>query len=242
MPFFKHNDRLVYFSHVPKSGGTSIEYGLTKSGIKLSFMDGKWRYGGPVKWSRTSPQHILNKDAVRLLDMSLFDFKFACVRDPVARFLSAFNHNRQIGLISPSVSVARFLSTLEKRGDFFTYEFDNHFVPAADIVPDGCKVFRLESGLDRIADWLRTVTGDERLDVRFEREHNRDWDTSPRSGSFIKRKLKERLRPRMPELSGLDRGLRARIEKLYSRDYERFFSVSPRGASEGAECLRGRVE
>jgi len=88
VPFFRHNSRLIYFSHVPKCGGTSIEDGLTQSGIALSFMDRGWYQLGTDRWNNSSPQHILCKDVARLLDLRMFDFHFTCVRDPVARFLS----------------------------------------------------------------------------------------------------------------------------------------------------------
>ena len=223
VPFFRHNNRLIYFSHVPKCGGTSIEDGLAKAGIAVSFMDRDWRRLGTDRWNNSSPQHILCKDLARLMDLRMFDFRFTCVRDLVARFLSAYHHNKEDGFIARSVSLSRFLSRLERREDFFSYRFDNHFVPAADIVPDGCKVFHLESGLDEIGHWLREVTADDGLHPSFAHHNRREWNRPSDCANPLKKLAKDLLIPQTPQLSGLDRRLRARIERLYARDYERFF-------------------
>ncbi len=223
MPFFRHNSRLIYFFHVPKCGGTSIEDGLSRAGIALSFMDRAWWRLGSDKWNNSSPQHILYKDIARVLDLRMFDVHFTCVRDPVARFLSAYHHNREYGLIPRSVSVARFLSRMERREDFFSYRFDNHFVPACDLVPVGCKVFHLESGLDEIGHWLREVTADDGLHLTFAHHNRRDWNRTCAPAHSLKRLLKDLLIPKMPQLSSLEPRLRARIERLYAKDYERFF-------------------
>jgi hypothetical protein len=224
VPFFRHNNRLIFFFHVPKCGGTSIENALSTSGLTLGFMDRGWWHSGKQKWSQSSPQHILYRDFARLMNLQMFDFHFTCVRDPVARFLSAYNHNREFGLIPRFLGVAAFLSKMEKRRDFFVYRFDNHFVPAAELVPDGCKVFHLESGLDEMERWLREVTADERLHLTFPHHNRRDWNPPSVCANPLKRLLKDVLIPKMPSLAGLDPKLRARIENLYAKDYERFFS------------------
>ena len=223
VPFFRHNDRLIYFSHVPKCGGTSIEDGLSNCGIALSFMDRDWWRLGADRWNNSSPQHILCKDVARLMDLRMFDFRFTCVRDPVARFLSAYHHNKEDGFIPRFVSLSRFISRLERREDFFSYRFDNHFVPAADIVPGDCKVFHLESGLDEIGHWLREVTADDGLHLTFAHHNRRDWNRPSVCANPLKKLVKDLLIPKTPQLSSLDPRLRARIERLYARDYERFF-------------------
>ena len=37
MPFFQLASKLVYFAHVPKCGGTSVERGLMDNGLKMAF-------------------------------------------------------------------------------------------------------------------------------------------------------------------------------------------------------------
>ena len=152
MPIFRIDNRIVLFAHVPKSGGTTVNHRLREANHALAFFDGTFWTSGKQRWFRSSPQHITNADRDLLFTADFYDYSFAVVRDPIQRFLSAFNHNR--GRIGYWVSLPRFLSRMERRvaarDDYFGYQFDNHFVPAARIVPPDARVFRLEDGLDAV--------------------------------------------------------------------------------------------
>lgn len=133
LPIFRVDKKNVYFVHVPKCGGTTVEQSLVASGFSLSFLDLNFSMKDMNRWYNSTPQHVPEKYRRTLFSDDFFDYEFALVRDPVARFLSAFNHRRRT--IGRTVSLDSFLKRLVRRvnsfDDYFGYKFDNHFLPAS---------------------------------------------------------------------------------------------------------------
>lgn len=225
MPFFRHASRNIYFVHVPKCGGTSVEHALMASGIKLSFLDERFGLHDYVPWNRSSPQHLIHLDRTRLFDDGFFDFEFALIRDPVHRFLSAFNHHRRsIGVF---VTLSQFVDRIERRNrkfdDYFGYRHDNHFVPAARFCTPQTKVFRLEDGMARFFEAISAEIGVSLREVP--RENVRDYSFT-RSGTWLRRGLKRAFSEDSPKLRDLSPEMVERIRALYREDYERFAELA----------------
>lgn len=180
MPIARIGDTLLFFVHVPKTGGTSIEaYLRAKGALALAGT----RHG----WSRTTPQHIHREIYQELVPFELYHHGFAVLRDPRARLLSEFRMRaeplraklRPIGLAraawkrlggvhSYGLRIGRRLEFLdfdtwvvrsfaEYRKDPF-YK-DNHFRPQHEFVDRRHRLFRLEDGLGRVFRWIDAVTG-----------------------------------------------------------------------------------
>lgn len=217
MPIFRSGNLLIYFAHIPKCGGTSIESTLTNSGYKLSFFDHKHWQRDDALWQRSSPQHILASDLQRLFHTDIFDYKFTIFRDPVARFLSAFNHNRH--RIGRTVPLRRFIKRLEEnrknKNDYFGAYFDNHFVPASRFIPDETEIFLLDDGMGEIIKKLS-----ERLQKKLESpsaQNRLDYD-SIRSGTGRRGVIKRYVFPPSPKMEDLEESLKSRILRLYDED------------------------
>lgn len=220
MPFFKCEAGLVLFCHVPKCGGTTVEGALLDSGFNLSFLDEHFWKNIDEVWYKSSPQHMTNNDFKQLFANDIFTYKFAIVRNPISRLLSAFNHNRnKIGRFS---SFNSFLSRLEKnvssQNNYFGAMYDNHFVPANRLVLEGCEVFHLESGMTGIEDRLFKLT---RREISLKNRRN--------SGSYeiqnapgVKGAIENVILPPSPQKKDLTSKTIERIKLLYKEDYERF--------------------
>ncbi|MDH5453710.1 MAG: sulfotransferase family protein, partial [Paracoccaceae bacterium] len=99
MPSLTLPDRLIWFAHCPKAGGTSVEqFMVARWGDAVGHLhwgwDRWWRSGGwRLAAPPNSPQHLVWEDAVSALPRAP-DAVFAVVRDPVARMTSEYRWQR----------------------------------------------------------------------------------------------------------------------------------------------------
>lgn len=222
MPIFRHDGAIYLFAHVPKSGGSTVEHGLQDAGIKMSFLDADWLGPNVPDWNRSSPQHVPRNVLARLFDPDFFDHSFAFMREPVDRFLSAFNFNRSLGHIPRRQGLRRFLDRLERSDNHFENRFDNHFLPADRIVPETCTIFHLENGFAPLSDWLRKTSGGS-LSVDFG-HHNKFAPPAPeRPKGLIDAIVSDASEIRQVTADMLDRETREWICELYAEDYKRFY-------------------
>ena len=161
MPVARVGHHLVYFAHVPKCAGTSVESYMEARFGPLAMLD---RYHlsvpAPRRWSRTSPQHIDTTVAERLFPAGFFDHVFTVVRHPVDRLASAFRFHRDVtSLVPEGQTFAGWLRALEEVTAEDPYAYDNHGRAMVDIVPDDARVFRLEDGLSALVTWLDEIEG-----------------------------------------------------------------------------------
>lgn len=225
MPILRVSNKNVLFAHVPKCAGSSIEDTLIRNGFSLSFLDRThlW-HRDKKKCVTSSPQHFLATDLDLLFEPGFFDYKFAVVRDPVNRFLSAFNHNRRA--IGNHVSINSFINKLEDHNinsnDYYGRRLDNHFVPAKRFIPNGAKIFYLEDGIELI---IKSLSDD--LECQFEYAGERN--VSPyrlRSKDKFKEALKNMIYPKSPLENDLTNAQKNRIINLYAEDFEYFTRYS----------------
>lgn len=225
MPIFRVNGHNIYFAHVPKCGGTTLEYNLIRLGLSVSFLDVEYYNPSRDRWSVTSPQHISRRYFERYFRDDFFDYSFTVLRDPVERFVSAFNFKR--GSIGWFVSFDRFLLSLERAvkqsGRIPQGLHDNHFLPSTDLVPDGTEVFYLSDGLPHVFRSLQARIGLSSIDTVENRNTGRyaNFGAKSRLHKFIK-DVAVKPSPRVEDLTTEQVG---RIQALYSEDYSRFFNT-----------------
>ena len=91
MPIIRIEGKLVYFAHVPKCAGTSVEeYAIARFG-PIALQDRRFFQRDPEsRWTRTSAQHVTATEFERLIPRDYIADAFTVVRHPVARLVSAF--------------------------------------------------------------------------------------------------------------------------------------------------------
>ena len=163
MPILKTAGKLIYYAHVPKCAGSSLERYLEARFGELAFLDSKFTaQPRAARWSKTSPQHINAEALERLFPHGFFDAAFTVVRHPEARIVSAFHFQREVEqTISMNTPFGEWLEDLLDAREEDPYLHDNHTRPMAEIVPAGAQVFHLEHGLDAIIPWFDALMGDE---------------------------------------------------------------------------------
>lgn len=157
MPIIRISGKTVYFAHVPRAAGTSVERYLRARFGALAFADPHYlALPEERRWTRSSPQHVTRGALDRLFPKGFFDASFAIVRHPCDRLHSVFLRQREIERTIPEdTRFADWVMTLPQP----EFALDNHTRPMLDFIPQGSRIFRLEDGLGQVVDWLDDLAG-----------------------------------------------------------------------------------
>lgn len=210
MPFFRLRQQLIYFAHVPKCAGSSLEVYLQRRFGRLAFRD-QAHYRDPgTRWTRTSPQHVTVADLDRLIPSRFFTQRFTVLRHPVPRLVSVFRFQRDWeGRIGAATGLTEWLEGLARVRRNSSYKYDNHLRPMTAFVPEDSHVFRLEEGgLAQVIPWLDEVQG--------KTAAPREMPVLNTHGALMAK------RGTTPVRVAVTPEDRARIAELYAEDFARF--------------------
>lgn len=209
MPVFKVGEKLCYFSHVPKCGGSSVEAYLNARFGPIGFLDNAFlRRDQTVRWSRTSPQHIDWASLQHFFPEAMFDAVFAVVRHPVNRIVSAYHFQTEVeGTFAGSIGFSDWLTSEFERHGADPFLVDNHIRPQIDFMPKNCTIFHLEHGLDAIVPYLDGLAG---------------GASGPRSIGHANKRRSEGREGGGAVEAPMDLADLARISEFYARDFARF--------------------
>lgn len=203
MPFFRAEDKIIYFAHVPKCAGSAVELYLRQRFGAIGLIDEHF-FSLPqsMQWSRSSAQHITASILDRLFPSNFYEASFAVVRHPVGRIVSEFHYLRDHLLrINPNECFSSWLSQIENAIAGNPWLYDNHLLPMSEIVPGGATVFKLEDGLDQIIPYLDALVGSSDQRLQFQKVLTRDASI-------------QKVIPTATDI--------AIIERIYRHDFDRF--------------------
>lgn len=154
MTVFRKDEQAVYFAHIPKTGGTTVERVFVSNEWEMAFFDGG-KGKSYLNLLQNSPQHMDRKQYESIFKMSQFDFSFTCVRHPLARFKS-----EMVMRMRNRVKINN-----EKKNTEFAFKliddyiadanvFDGHLKPQVDYISRGMRVFKLEDGMSELIEQL----------------------------------------------------------------------------------------
>lgn len=214
MPLYHINGKLVLFIHIPKTGGTSVDFWLRSLGEPIL-----GSIGQEVDWLPCVPQHLHAEPLSQLVPHTAPDYAFAIVRHPEHRMVSEFFHRhktkktRRLGRHLRSrpfeqlseAQMSRYFEAWQARC-FKKYQrhpfWDSNHVRPQSAFTDwpGLHVFRYEDGLQKVYDAVTQKLG---LGATGE---------VPRLNSSKKHSLV------------LTDKAKARIRSFYARDYENWYA------------------
>lgn len=170
MPIFKRGDTKIFFSHIPKTGGTYITSSFIDSGFEVCLTDCKIFDSSTIDNSlkecitlKTSPQHI-HRDQVRMIiQRENINANFTVVRHPVDRLVSEFNFRMSAkykghvypGEGSASVVFDEWVDQIFAKYQNNNYILDNHIRPQNEFILHDTIIYKLEHGYEDICKQLR---------------------------------------------------------------------------------------
>lgn len=158
MPILRYKKKIGYFAHIPKCAGNSVYKYLNSVRIQVALLD-KSYYSFPATeiWNLTTPQHIDGFSLSRLFPSDFFDFSFAIVRNPISRFISAYNMQTLVeNKIDKNKNINEFIESDLQNQRFDHKFFDNHFLEQTKfLMPNvSYEIFKLENGLGRVQSYI----------------------------------------------------------------------------------------
>lgn len=161
MPIIKFDSKLIFFVHIPKTGGASVETFFRKNKIKVHF----WSANMHIKNKfPCSPQHYHSNIYKNFFLSGFFDYEFTIVRHPVERLKSEYRY-RMAEIAKQKKTLIDFNEWINEI--FYLYEknkyiLDNHIRPQNQFIKKETKVFKFEHGLENI---IKCIASDINLNI-----------------------------------------------------------------------------
>lgn len=165
MPLLHVHGKTIFFAHVPKTGGTSVEDYLIRRFGPAALLGRNDHAAARGTSLITSAGHLSALDLSEVLPPNL-DWCFTVVRDPVKRMISEYKFQRGYSRLT-RLSFSFWLRVVISAARRDPRVYDNHIRPQVDLLPEGTEVFRLEDGLDRVIERLDDVLEQKEPDLEM---------------------------------------------------------------------------
>ncbi|MBO9436728.1 sulfotransferase family 2 domain-containing protein [Ruegeria sp. R13_0] len=156
MPVISTPKGQLFFAHVPKTGGSSVEeYLKRRFGGRLSLIDHNKREGIVGTGLISPATHLTAIDLAELIPDVIYSF--AVVRDPLTRLQSEYRFQTGASRMS-RFGFSTWLRIVVAACNLDARIYHNHIRPQSDLVPKEAETFHFEDGFDTIIGRLDEVT------------------------------------------------------------------------------------
>lgn len=157
MPLIYKDGVSIFFFHIPKCAGTSVEKIFVKNNYSMDLHNPSHAYKPLSKHFKCSPQHYHYDMVKSIVDISSFDYCFSITRDPVERIISEYKMRSKHHASPPSFAVwlERIITIYNKN----SFVLDNHVRPQYEFVGPEVKVYNLSAGLASIFEEIQSDLG-----------------------------------------------------------------------------------
>jgi hypothetical protein len=157
MPLVKVGERTIFFAHVPKTGGSSVQDYLRRRFGPLSIMNpGNWE-ASRSRGLIIPPTHLSAADLRNLLPHDL-THSFATVRDPLDRLQSEYRFQNGLSR-SSRLGFSTWVRLVIAAARSEPRIYMNHIRPQVDLILPNSAIFKIEDGLDKVTAWLDETSG-----------------------------------------------------------------------------------
>lgn len=150
MPIIRINGRTVFFVHVPKTGGTSVENTLAGVG-QIALHRKPFRDWVP-------PQHWHAEIYSVTVPIGFYDIGFIVCRNPFTRLVSEFRHRARKDRVR-IMGFDRWAATVLDAYSRDAYILHNHIRPQSEFLTQGIEIHCFEDGLQATVDRIANFCG-----------------------------------------------------------------------------------
>lgn len=152
MTLFKTKNRLFYFAHIPKTGGSSVETALRTAGA-----DRALHYHKRLRYVNCNLQHMHAELFDTFVPPDFYEAGFCVIRHPVARLVSEYRWRQTLDHAKDSFDLWMRLQFKAYQKNPFI--LDNHIRPQHEFVGEKIEVLRFEDGMDNVLSRVAQITG-----------------------------------------------------------------------------------
>lgn len=186
MPFYVKNDICLFHSHVPKTGGTSVEKFFKNNNFEIEFI-GKINHLCSCQHRTKDDEELLEEIKTR---KPVFSFTF--IRNPLDRVFSEFKYGHYWGKNNTNeefdLYIKQHLPNLEKS----PYQCDNHLRKQIEFVHENMKVYKFGDWEKMINDVDKIIPLENKEFPIANKSKEKQWlPSTPETLNLIKEVYKE---------------------------------------------------
>lgn len=135
MPFYTKNNKTIFFSHIPKTGGSSVDRYFVRGNYNRTF------FGGSNTKS-LQHRHTLDEDLIEEKTKYDIIYEFTVFRNPLERLLSEFFMRSMVHKNKTDEDFHKFTLNILNQYEINNHINDNHIRPQVEFINLNMDIFK----------------------------------------------------------------------------------------------------